>query len=236
MKSLSFILVLVIVAAAFAEDPSYTSMNTWIRSNPETSTPTRHLQNTDAPMYYTNLATFEAANPGLTPEDYSSTLVPPNGVASDTGPLDYYTNNSLFALNTIVDGISLDEQAGGLAVVLTPPFAGCTSVSVGPNTFTDNAVYNFTLPTRAFGCFIVMPNGGALVNIDVYGVGGVIGTTSATGGTGAGTFWGVSCYDEDIVSITFNCPGGDGELFANVQFGLPTALERTTWGELKASF
>lgn len=236
MKSLSFILILVIAAAAFAEDPSYTSTNIWIRSNPAAAVPTFHSQDTDAPMYYTNLATFEAANPGLTPEDYSSTLIPANSVASDTGPLDYYTNNSLFALNTIVQGISLDEQAGGLMVVLTPPFAGVTSVTVGPNTFTDNAVYNFTLPTRAFGGFIVMPNGGATVTIDVYGVGGVIGTTTATGATGGGAFWGVSCYDEEIVSITFNCLGGDGELFANVQFGLPTALARTTWGELKAAF
>ncbi|MEN8209906.1 MAG: hypothetical protein ABFR50_11720 [Candidatus Fermentibacteria bacterium] len=236
MKNLFFILVLVIAAAAVAEGTSYTSTTIWTQSGSEATVPVYHLDNTDALDYYTDLSVFEAANPGLTPEDYSSTLVPPNNVASDTGPLDYYTDNSLFALNTIVDGISLDEQAGGDVVVLTPPFAGVTSVSVGPNTFDDDAVYDFTLPTRAFGGFIVMPNGGALVNIEVFGALGSLGTTSATGATGAGTFWGVSCYDEDIVRIEFSCPGGEGELFADVQFGLPTALDRTTWGELKASF
>jgi len=236
LKNLFFILVLVLAATVVAEGTSYTSMGILTQSGSEATIHVRHMEDTDALDFYTDHATFQAANPGLTPEDYSATLLPANAVQADTGPLDYYCNNSLFALNTIVDGISLWEQSSNDMVVLTPPFMGVTSVTVGPNTFTDNAVYDFTLPTRAFGGFIVMPNGGALVNIEVFGAGGSLGTTSTTGGTGGGAFWGVSCYDEDIVKIEFNCPGGDGELFANVEFGLPTALARTTWGELKASF
>lgn len=236
MKNLSFILVFVLAAAVAAEGTSYTSTTIWTQSGSGTTESAYLPMETDAVIYYTNLTTFETANPGLTHEDYSSTLVPANSVSADTGPLDYYCSNSLFALHTIVQGISLWEQSNNDMVVLTPPFIGVTSVCVGPNTFVDNAVYTFTLPTRAFGAFIVMPNGAATVDIEVFGAGGSIGTTSTTGGTGGGSFWGVSCYDEDIVKIEFNCPGGDGELFCDVQFGLPTALERTTWGDLKASF
>ncbi len=191
---------------------------------------------TDALTYYTDESTFDTANPGLTFEDFSSTLVPANSVASDAGPLDYYCDNSLFALHTIVDGISLDEQAADLMVVLTPPFIGVTSVSVGPNSFAGDGIINFTLPTRAFGVFIVMPNGGNTVNIEVFGAGGSLGTTSTIGGSGGGTFWGVYCDSEEITSITFNDPTEAGELFANARFGLPTALSRSTWADIKASF
>ncbi len=236
MKILVFVFVLVLTGVVVAEEASYTSMDRWAYQSSGTIEYAPLIPETDAINTYTDLATFEAANPGLTHEDYSSTLVPASSVLSDAGSLDYNTNNLLFALHTIVDGISLWEQSGNDMVVLTPPFAGVTSVSVGPNSFGDNAVYNFTLPTMAFGCFIVMPNGGALVNIEVFGASGSLGTTSTTGATGDGAFWGVSCYDENITKIEFNCPGGDGELFANVQFGLPTALQRSTWGELKTCF
>ncbi len=236
MKYLFLVICLVLASSAVADGPSYSSMMKWVgsASSPNLSAP--WIPQTDALTYYTDESTFDTANPGLTFEDFSSTLVPPNGVLSDTGPLDYYCNNSLFALHTILDGISIDEQAGGLMVVLTPPFIGVTSVTVGPNSFADDGLINFTLPTRAFGVFIVTPNGAATVNIEVFGAGGSLGTTSTTGGTGTGTFWGVFCDSEEITSIAFNDPGDGGELFANARFGLPTALSRSTWADIKASF
>ena len=236
MRILSILFVLILATVAVAEDPSYTNTTIWTHSVSGTNIPVYRQVNTDALNYYTDLSTFEAANPGLTPEDYSSTLLPPNSAQPDTGPLDYYCDNSLFALHTIVQGISLWEQTEDYMIVLTPPFAGVTSVSVGPNDFSGNAVYYFTLPTRAFGCFMVMPNGAASVDIEVFGVGGSIGTTTASGAPAGGAFWGVSSYDETIVKINFNCPSNECQLFSNVQFGLPTAIHRATWGELKACF
>ena len=134
--------------------------------------------------FFSAEAVFDTACPGLITEDFSSTLVAPNGVGSDAGAIDYDTNNSLFALHTIVQGISLWEQASGDMVVLTPPFAGVTSVTVGPNSFADDAVINFSASTNAFGAYIVMPNGGDIVNIEIFGAGGSLGTTSMTGATG----------------------------------------------------
>lgn len=236
MKNLSFLLVLVLAAAVVAEGPSYTTTTDWATNGSGTTMFVSHVSGTDALTYYTDLSTFEGANPGLTHEDYSSTLVPANSVASDTGPLDYFCNNSLFALNTIVPGISLAEWSGGLMVVLTPPFLGVTSVTVGPNTFLENAVYDFTLPTRAFGCFVCTPFGAVPVDIEIFGASGSLGTTTVVGDIGAGTFWGVYCDDENIEKIEFYAPNDEGELFADVQFGLPTGLSRSTWAQVKASF
>ena len=232
MRFFSILILLALAATAAAN--SYSSggvaggTESVFRPYPDTGT--------DNLTYYTDEATFDAAYPGLTTEDFSSTLVPGNSVQSDTGPIDYFCNNTLFALNTVVEGIAIWEQSGADMVVLTPPFLGVTDVVVGPNTFTDHGVIDFTVPTRAFGCFIVMPNGGVPANIEIFGAGGSLGTTTATGATGGGAFWGVFCDSEDITQITFNCADDGGELFSLVRFGLPTALARTSWAGIKTSF
>ncbi|MCK5131377.1 MAG: hypothetical protein KAR40_04420 [Candidatus Sabulitectum sp.] len=233
MKYLFFVIVLAFAATSVADGLSYTSMTAGMDGGSGANISIPANSGTDVLTFYTDESAFDAANPGLITEDYSSTLVAL--VGSDAGPLDYDCNNSLFALHTIVQGISLDEQASGDMVVMKPPFAGCTSISVGPNALAGDAVYNFTVPTKAFGGFIVMPNGGT-VDIEVFGTSGSLGTTSTTGGAGGGTFWGVYCDSEVIVKVEFNDPNDAGELFANVRFGLPTALSRTTWAGVKTSF
>lgn len=237
MKIFACAILLFVVSAAFAGGSSYTSPGE--RSVPVTNNTIYCLPvsgGTDALTYYNDQATFEAECPGLVTEDFSSTLVPANSVASDTGPLDYYCNNNLFALHTLVEGIAIWEWSGNDMVVLTPPFMGVTSVTVGPNTFTDHGLIEFTVPTTAFGCFIVMPNGYDTVDIEITGAGGTIGTTSAYGDGGDGLFWGVSSDSDLIEAIYFFDPNDNGELFANVQFGVPTSLSRTTWGSVKALF
>ena len=87
MKNLFFILVLVLAATVVAEGTSYTSMGILTQSGSEAIIHVRHMEDTDALDFYTDLATFQAANPGLTPEDYSATLLPANAVQSDTGLL-----------------------------------------------------------------------------------------------------------------------------------------------------
>ncbi|MEN8209318.1 MAG: hypothetical protein ABFR50_08705, partial [Candidatus Fermentibacteria bacterium] len=132
-----------------------------------------------AVSYYTDQAIFEGLFPGLTTEDYSGTLVDPNSVLSDFGALNSATNNTLFAPGAIVDGFSFDNLAGGNNVVLTPPFLGVTAVTVGPNTFSDNSEYSFSVPVNAFALEIVMPMAPGTVDIEVFGASGSLGTTSA---------------------------------------------------------
>jgi len=187
-----------------------------------------------AVSYYSDQTIFEGLYPGLTTEDYSNTLVGPDAVLSDFGPLNSTTNNMLFAPGGIVAGFSFDNLDGGDNVVLTPPFLGVTSVTVGPNTFAHNSEYSFSVPVNAFAIEIVMPMAPGPVDIEIFGAGGSIGTTTASGAV-PGVFWGVFS-DEDIVRIEFIEPVTNGELFAMAQFGAVSALENSTWGNIKTSF
>ena len=189
---------------------------------------------TAAVSYYSDQVLFEGLFPGLTTEDYSATLVAPNDVQLDFGPLNSATNNMLFAPGGIVDGFSFDNLEGGDNVVLTPPYAGVTSVTVGPNLFIDNSEYSFSVPVNAFGIEIVMPMGAGSVDIEIFGAGGSLGTTTASGAL-PGVFWGVYS-DELITRIEFIEPATNGELFSNAQFGAVSALENSTWGNIKTSF
>jgi len=236
MRYVFFLLVLALATTAVADGLSYTTMTAGVHNGYNSNAGIPFIPETDALTFFSAEAVFDATCPGLVTEDFSSTLVPPNSVLSDAGAINYDTDNTLFALHTVVQGISLWEQASGDMVVLTPPFAGVTSVTVGPNIFTDDAVITFSASTNAFGAYIVMPNGGDIVNIEVFGASGSLGTTSMTGATGGGAFWGVFCDSEDITSITFDDPNDAGELFANVKFGAVTALSRTTWADIKVSF
>ncbi len=186
-------------------------------------------------VFYTDQELFESLYPGLTTEDYSNTNIPPNSMGIASGPFNSFTDNDCFSEGAIVEGISIDNWFGNDNVVLTPPFMGVTSVTVGPNEFDDNTEYSFTVPVNAFGIEIVMPMGEGGVSIKVYGEGGYI-RSSYSPGTPAGVFWGVFC-DEDITSLEFKEPTTDvGELFANAQFGSVLALDNTTWGAIKNSF
>jgi len=236
MKYLFLVLCLAFASTVIADGLSYTSMTAGIRPASSGSSVILPTSGTDDLTYYTDESTFDTANPGLITEDFSSTLIPPNNVGSDIGSLDYNCNNSLFALNTIVDGISLWEPFNNEMAVITVGYMGCTNVTVGPNLYTDNGIISFTVPTTAFGTFIVMLGGADVVNIEVFGASGSLGTTSHTADTGEGSFWGVFCNSEEITYITFNDPNDVGEFFAQVRFGLPTSLSRTTWASVKASF
>lgn len=185
--------------------------------------------------FYTDESEFGSLYPGLTVEDYSNTIVPDSAAVSDSGPFDSFTNNDCFTPGAIVDGISLDNFNGGNNVVLTPPFLGVTSVSVGPNAFDHNGEFSFTDPINAFGVEIVMPMADGFVDIVVYGIWDTL-DVSSSNGTLAGVFWGVYS-DEDIYSISFIEPEPPtGELFANVRFGAVSALENSTWGSIKTAF
>ncbi len=184
--------------------------------------------------FYTDQALFETLYPGLTTEDYSNTNVPPNSSDSNMWPFDSFTDNDCFSPDDIVEGIAIDNLEGNENVVLVPPLMGVTSVAVGPNEFEDNAVYSFSIPVNVFGIEIVMPVVSGFVDIEVFGIGGSLGTSLSIGSL-EGVFWGVYS-DYDITRIEFRESTTNGELFSNAQFGAFSALDNTTWGSIKNSF
>ncbi len=72
------------------------------------------------------------------------------------------------------------------------------------------------------------------VDIEIFGAGGSLGTTTASGAL-PGVFWGVYS-DEGITRIEFIEPVTNGELFSNAQFRIVTALQQSTWGNIKTAF
>ena len=177
------------------------------------------------PVFYADRAVFDADAPGLPIEDFENTLVPPNSVLSCDGPFNSATNDACFAPGAILPGISLDNTvAGQQMVVLTAGFLGATSVTVGPNTFTDEL--DITFPDggiSAVGLDLQMDVAGN-VDITVFGIGGVeIGSqTVAVSTIGDPVFWGVVA-GEPIESIHVVSPDGNGELVDDVAFGASSA-------------
>lgn len=193
-------------------------------------------------VFFVNRANFQAICPGLVAENFSGTSVPPNSVQACNGPFNSATNNSCFLPGAIVDGISLDVRQGlpQQMVVLTPPFLGVTAVSVGPNTFLDDLDVEFTGPVNAFGADFVNPFGNCVVQVEVFGPGGSLGTTLVSMGV-TPTFWGVVSDTDTFTRIEFTDGQGspeDGELLQNIEFGRcgATPVESRTWGSIKNTY
>jgi hypothetical protein len=138
--------------------------------------------------FYTDRATFDAAHPGLPLEDYSNTNIPPNSVLNCPGPFDSNTNNGCFSPGDILPGISVVNTTGGDLVVLTPPFFGVNCVAVGPNTFIEDGELQFNPPVFAVGLDL-NSNVPDTYNIEVFGPGGSLGTTTTPAQIPA-LFWG----------------------------------------------
>jgi hypothetical protein len=165
-------------------------------------------------------------------EDFSATLVPPDGVLSCPAPFNSTTNNACFAPGGIAVGVSvgvIDTQGDPDGVVLTPPFFGVDCVSVGPNNFINDGTLDFNPPVRGVGLDLIAPFGPADFVIDIYDpAGALLGSTTSTGQvTSAGAFFGVVSDDiTGIGQLHFSSAAGDGELFCNVEWaGPPVPVE-----------
>lgn len=186
---------------------------------------TTQAGNTEALVFYNDLVTFQAANPGLPMETFSGTSVPPAGVLACDPPFNELTSNECFSQGAIMAGISVELIANDgsslLNVVLTPDFFGINCVAVGPNSFTDDARIDFNPAVKAVGLDLVSPIDGAVpFDIEIVGPGGSLGTTSAFACLTAPCFWGVDSDDiGGITSVVFTSLDGYGELFCNVTYG-----------------
>ncbi len=175
--------------------------------------------------FWTDRALFDAAFPGLPTEDWSGTSVPAGGVASCAPPLNSTTNDACFTAGSVLPGIELNVNVttgGGQYVVLGVGFLSNTNILVGPNSFVDDLVLNFNPAVRAVGFDVVNPmTPGLTYNVEIFGTGGSLGTTTVTDGS-EGNFWGVDSTDVGgITSIVFNGGGlsENSELTALVTFG-----------------
>jgi hypothetical protein len=173
--------------------------------------------------FYTDRGTFEAAFPQLPCEDFEEGNVLPSSVVGCPAPLDETNNDSCFSPGDIEPGIEFVDDPGpdtidGL-VLLGPGFGGAPSKNVIANTFIDTYVINFTDgDTQAAGMDLVAYFSNDTCDIDIFGAGGLLGSTTAPC-TNAGSFWGVSSNVESIVRIDVTSPTDQSEGVDNICFG-----------------
>ena len=184
--------------------------------------------------FYADRGSFQAANPGLPLEDFTGTIVPPNNVCSDVPPLNSATNDACFPAGGVIPGFDLDvtiDTGGGAYVVLTVGFLGVSCISVGPNSFSDELDLDFSPAVMAAAFDLYTPlGGGEPYVIEVFGPGGSLGSTPATGGGLGGSFFGVDTVDPGGISRIEVREGidGTGELICDFEFGgvpVPVSLQ-----------
>ena len=219
-----FVLMVAGVAAADTPFNDYSSVPPGTPPGPAGGQTTQ-AGNTEALAFYNDRTAFQVANPGLTVEDFSGTSVPPDGVLACDPPFNELTSNDCFSQGAITSGVSVElipnVDSSLLNVVLTPAFFDLSCVAVGPNTFSDDSSIDFNPAVRAVGLDLVSPIAGAVpFDIEIFGPGGSLGTTSAFACLNEPCFWGVDSNDiGGITSVVFTSAAGDGELFCNVEFG-----------------
>jgi hypothetical protein len=182
--------------------------------------------------FYPNRATFETAWPGLPMEDFTGTSVGNGGITACDPPLNSATNDACFTTGSVIDGFSLGvtvDTGGGMYVTINNVFVPC--VNVGPNSFSDEADWNFSPAAAAVGMDLYTPlGGGETFGVEVFGPGGSLGSTNIVAGGTSAVFVGVDTTDAGgITRIEFReAVDGTGELFCDLEFGgapVPVTLQ-----------
>lgn len=88
-------------------------------------------------------------------EDFSNTLVGPDGVLAKESPLNSLTDNEMFAPGGIAAGIEffvngLTDDVNKV-VILTPEFFGVQVVCLGANTYREDLLIDLSPAVKAFG-------------------------------------------------------------------------------------
>lgn len=213
--------------ATLSDTPARPGANA-IPSTPQT------IGGTEAETFYSDRATFQAANPGLALEDFETTLYPPgSGIilpcpqpASSAGSAGCYNPGEL------LPGFSMTSPGAGspgAELVIIDGAAGFGSppgIVLGSNTFVATTRVDFDPPVAAVGFDVVTLLSGNPVSINIYDAAGALinGQTGVPGGA-AGSFWGVDS-DTPIAAVEIADPsGGDVEVLDDMEFGNPIPVE-----------
>jgi uncharacterized repeat protein (TIGR01451 family) len=179
-------------------------------------------------QFYTDKATFQAAAPGLTTEDFESTGLfnPDFIVCSD--PFSNFTDDDCWNPGDIALGLTIGSSSRSATVVLAPSYYGSPSIATGANAFEDATEVGFPAGTLAAGMDLI-----AAVQedftISVFGANDVLLGTTTAQGNASGLFFGVKstlaikrielASDEDTLvdNVSFEAPTGS---VADMSIGL----------------
>ena len=179
-----------------------------------------------APIFYADLATFTAANPGLALEGFENAN---GGTQAFEGPLDSTTDNAAFSPGDILPGVTFVDQPGadfGGMFIAGPGQSSNPTTAVGQNTPASDALDVLFNPGVAAVSFDLFQNfgGGAqsgsdqVYAVQVFGAGNVLlGSTNVTVASGQAGFFGVSSTDA-IFRVSVNNSNAF-DVIDNVRFG-----------------
>ncbi|SNR32859.1 thrombospondin type 3 repeat-containing protein, partial [Lutibacter flavus] len=170
-------------------------------------------------QFFSNSEDFPCNNLPL--ENFEEGLVNPLEVITFLNPLDENTNNSAFSAGDILPGVTFTTTGvnSNLLVVLGNGFIGDHSKIIGPNSFDDNLVINFTTNNvTSISMDVLSGWNEGNVEIEFFGNSGSLGVTTVFG-TNNGTYLGIES-DEPIIKIEFLSTPGTGELIDNFSFGI----------------
>jgi hypothetical protein len=188
----------------------------------------------EAETFYTDRATFQAANPGLALEDFETSLWPPGSgvLTACPQPANSAGSSGCYNPGELLPGFSLTSPGAstpGQELVILDGAAGFGTppgVILGSNTFNASTRVDFDPPVAAVGFDVITVLSGYPVNITIYDVaGGVINGQTGVPGGAAGSFWGVDS-DTPIAAVEIADPSGtDVELLDDMEFGNPIPVE-----------
>ena len=173
---------------------------------------------------HTSRASFNVLAPDQTVVTFENSNVPPFSICTGRG-INSATNNECFSPGAIPEGISLSASGAEQMVVLTTGFLGLPSTVVGPNFFAADLNISFEPgEVNLVGMNLYDPFGPAILDVEVYGLNGVLlGVISGVAtGTTIPTFFGVIALDQTPITRLrlVQTAGGGGELVDNVSYGL----------------
>ena len=175
-------------------------------------------------LYYDNQAAFETAmsNAGNV-LDFVETFEENTGDPANVFTLDpvltFGVPNGVFPTGLDAPNLTVTTQGATELVLLTENFLSNPSDIVGPNTFAENGVLQFSgdMVGVGFDLWILANNGGSM-GVQIYDVAGALLDEIVISTPGELSYFGVQSTSDAIGSIiTFDAVGDSaGELFDNV--------------------
>jgi hypothetical protein len=156
-------------------------------------------------LFYTNEATFDAAAPGLTQQDFAAATTPAGGLNAMGNTLDEGTNNGIFSAGDILPGLSISatgNHPGEDLAILGTGFSGIANKAVAASYFLETLNLNFGTSVDAVGLGLLSLFSASNFTVSVFDAGNILlGTTSLVNvsSSGNGSFFGVIATDGDQI-------------------------------------
>ncbi len=233
-RSVLVLAVLLVVAAPCVSLAQSNLTDTPVQMGGNVPSTAETVGNTEVETFYSDRATFQAANPGLALEDFETPLHPPGAGSLIGCPEPADANGSVGCYNPgdLLVGFSMTSPGAGTPgqeLVLIEGAAGFgtpAGVVLGSNTYIASTRVTFDPAVTALGFDIITVLSGNPVDIVIYDAAGApINSQTGVPAGAAGSFWGVDS-DTPIAAVEITDPSqGDVELLDNMEFGDPVPVE-----------